>query len=112
MPRRPCLGARGIHCARLTDLPGGRCDEHRRLHEATRRAHRPTARQRGYDAAHERLRAQLLPLAYGTLCPRCGLPMLPGQDLDLGHTVARSVDPTSRADRIEHAHCNRSAGAA
>jgi hypothetical protein len=37
--------------------------------------------------------------------------MLHGQDLDLGHTIARSVDPTARGDRIEHAHCNRAAGA-
>lgn len=35
--------------------------------------------------------------------------MLEGQALDWGHSVPRSVDPTSRADRVEHSACNRSA---
>ncbi|QIM20549.1 hypothetical protein G7075_04350 [Phycicoccus sp. HDW14] len=37
--------------------------------------------------------------------------MLQGQDLDLGHSVDLAVDPAAKADRIEHASCNRSAGA-
>lgn len=110
MPLRPCLGWRGQRCTRLTGRPGSRCEEHGRLAEAARRPDRPSARQRGYDAEHDATRARLLPLAYGTACPRCGQPMLADQALDLGHTVARSVDPTARGDRVEHAHCNRAAG--
>ena len=112
MPMRPCLGHRGQPCGKLTAHASSRCDEHRRAYEAARRPDRPTARQRGYDSAHEARRKALLPGAYGQPCPRCHLPMLPGQDLYFGHTVARSVDPSSRADHFEHRHCNESAGAA
>ena len=114
MPRRPCLGFRAQTCDTLTSHPSSRCDVHRPMYEAARRPNRPSARQRGYDSEHDALRAQLLPLAIGTPCPRCGQPMLEGQELDLGHPegAARSVAPDSRADRIEHARCNRSAGAA
>jgi hypothetical protein len=72
---------------------------------------RGTARERGYDAEHDRTRAELLPLAIGQPCPRCGELMEDGQALDLGHSIPRSIDPASRADRIEHATCNRGAGA-
>lgn len=66
---------------------------------------------------HQKTKERLLPHAYGKPCPRCGEPMLKGQDLDLGHTVDLADDPTSKGDRIEHASCptgggNRSAGAA
>lgn len=61
----------------------------------------------GYD--HQQLRLKLLPLAYGTACPRCDQTMHPWHDLDLGHD---DDDPTKRTYRgIEHQHCNRSAGA-
>lgn len=109
MVRRPCLGYRDQTCGVLTE--GNRCRVHQRAYEQGRRPV-PGARARGYDSQHDATRARLLPLAYGKPCPRCGEPMLRDQDLDLGHTVARSVDPTSRGDRIEHATCNRSAGAA
>ena len=109
MVRRPCLGYRGQTCGKLT--PGNRCPAHQRQYEQGRRPI-PGARDRGYDAAHDATRARLLPLAYGQPCPRCSETMERGQQLDLGHSVARSVDPTSRGDRIEHATCNRSAGAA
>jgi hypothetical protein len=38
-------------------------------------------------------------------------PSLPGLGLDLGHPddAPLRIDRTSRADRIEHAHCNRGA---
>jgi hypothetical protein len=109
MARRPCLGYREQTCTLIVE--GNRCPAHQQLYEQGRRPI-PGARDRGYDAAHDRTRARLLPLAYDTPCPRCGELMLRGQELDLGHSVARSVDPTSRGDRIEHSHCNRSAGAA
>jgi hypothetical protein len=64
-----------------------------------------------YDYAHQQRRDQLIPHAYGTPCPRCGEPMLRGQELDLGHSTDVVVDPNGIGDRIEHADCNRSAGA-
>lgn len=71
---------------------------------------RGTRQERGYDAEHIALRAELLPLAIGQPCPRCQETMDEGQALDLGHSIARALDPNSRADRIEHSHCNRGAG--
>lgn len=61
---------------------------------------------RGYGFDHRRLRLALLPYAYGQPCPRCDKVMLPGQALDLGHT-----DDRSAYTGIEHARCNRQAGA-
>ena len=67
---------------------------------------------RHYDkAAHDRKRAELLPLAYNTPCPRCRLPMLKGQPLDLGHSTDAAFRPGRIGDRIEHTSCNRRAGA-
>ena len=60
----------------------------------------------GYGRRHHELRQRLLPMAYGTPCVRCGLPMLKGQALDLDHDER---DPTRRAYRgFAHAACNRS----
>lgn len=64
-----------------------------------------------YGVDHQRRRDELLPLAIGTLCPRCGDPMLETDELDLGHSTDHAIDPYAIGDRIEHAHCNRSAGA-
>lgn len=64
-----------------------------------------------YGREHEETKARLLPDAYNTPCPRCGKIMLRGQDLDLGHSVDLAVDPNAKGDQIEHASCNRSAGA-
>ncbi|WP_406168900.1 hypothetical protein [Streptomyces sp. NBC_00996] len=60
----------------------------------------------GYGYAHQALRRALLPDAYGKPCPRCGLPMLRGQSLDLDHT-----DDRSGYNGMAHASCNRAAGA-
>lgn len=59
-----------------------------------------------YAGPHRAIRRALLPYAYGRPCPRCGRPMLPGQALDLGHT-----DDRAAYSGIEHARCNRQAGA-
>jgi hypothetical protein len=48
-------------------------------------ANRPPKGERGYTYAYRKLRAALLPKAYGTPCYRCGLPMLRGQELHLDH---------------------------
>jgi hypothetical protein len=59
-----------------------------------------------YRGPHQAIRRALLPYAYGRPCPRCGLPMLPGQALDLGHTADRAA-----YQGMEHARCDRRAGA-
>lgn len=64
-----------------------------------------------YGAEHQQRREELLPDAYGKPCPRCKLPMLRGQDLDLGHSTDLALDPNAVGDRIEHTRCNRSDGA-
>lgn len=65
-----------------------------------------------YGARHQATRAELLPKAYNTPCPRCGELMLRGQELELGHSEDLALNPNAVADRIEHALCNRSAGGA
>jgi hypothetical protein len=45
---------------------------------------------RGYGSGHRKLRAALLPQAYGTPCVRCGHVMLPGQLLHLDHNDDRT----------------------
>ena len=45
---------------------------------------------RGYGADHRKLRAKLLPQAYGTPCVRCGRPMLRGQELHFDHNDDRT----------------------
>jgi hypothetical protein len=85
---------------------GSYCPQHRAQVNAERSRHY----RQHYGREHEATRARLLPAAYGTPCPRCGEPMLPGQELDLGHSTDRAVDPSAAGDRIEHASCNRAAG--
>lgn len=88
-------------CPNLT--AGGRCP----TCQAKADKIRGSRQQRGYDRAHETTRRRLLPHAYGRPCPLCHEPMLPGQPLDLDHTIPLAVDKRSRGDRITHAHCNR-----
>lgn len=81
-----------------------RCKTHRSAHEKRR----GTRQQRGYDAGHDRLRAQWAPkVATGSVtCWRCGEPITPTEPWDLGHD-----DNDRRHYRgPEHANrCNRSA---
>lgn len=65
-----------------------------------------------YDAEHQRLREILIDRDMGKPCPRCGLPMIAGQDFQAGHSVDLAVDPQGKADQLEHAHCGSSAGQA
>ncbi len=99
MPARTVCAQPG--CPRLTTTR--RCDEHTRQ---TDRA-RGTRPQRGYGTEHDATRARLLPAAYGQPCPVCQQPMLPGQRLDAGHSEDLRDNPEAKADRIEHASCNR-----
>lgn len=75
---------------------------------------RQTTTERGLGHGHQRLREQLLPGAYGKPCPKCGEPMLPGQELDLGHAQDRAVYGAHNqgARQMEHARCNRQSGQA
>jgi hypothetical protein len=86
------------------------CDEHEAERQATMTARRGNFRQRGYDSQHDRdaKAAKAQAIREGWTCPRCGKPILAGQPLDYGHTTARALTP-GRANRVEHAHCNRSA---
>jgi hypothetical protein len=77
-------------------------------------ADRGRRQDRGYDREHEMIRRQLMDAlrvrqAKGlvTLCPRCGKPMTTTQRLEAGHSVDLRVDPTAKADRLEHAPCNQ-----
>jgi hypothetical protein len=63
-----------------------------------------TTTARGYGSRHQATRVKL-PTAYGQPCTRCGLPMLPGQPLDLDH----SDDRTGYAG-FAHRRCNQQAG--
>jgi 5-methylcytosine-specific restriction endonuclease McrA len=67
---------------------------------------------RGYGAAHQRLRKQLLPTAIGTPCPLCGYIMQATQRLALDHRIPVALGgPTTLANvRITHYHCNHKAG--
>ena len=82
---------------------GSRCTTHARQQELRR----GTRQQRGYDAAHDRLRADWVPrVATGRVtCARCGNRIHPGTPWDLGHT-----DDRTAYTGPEHAACNRSAG--
>ena len=72
-----------------------------------------TTTQAGLGWAHQQARARLLGgLVDGTPCPRCGRPMYRWQQLDAGHSRDRAVYGTDQLpDRLEHARCNRAAGA-
>lgn len=64
------------------------------------------SKARGYGYEHTRLRAALLPSAYGKPCPLCGRTMQRGEALDLDHS------PDRLGYRgMAHASCNRADGA-
>jgi hypothetical protein len=92
---RPCR-----ICQRL--LPASGFGAHLRMHEDARR---PSSSARGYGSTHQTRRSAVArDVAEGTLCARCGQPILPGQAWDLGHT-----DDRTGYSGPEHATCNRGA---
>jgi hypothetical protein len=108
MPRAPKFcGATGCSAKVMTTY----CPTHEAEAQARMDARRGTSRQRGYDGKHDwsAVNAKRAAVKAGALCPRCAQPMLAGQSLDYGHVTARVFDSSSRASRVEHAKCNRSA---
>jgi hypothetical protein len=88
-------------CGEIT--PTGRCDQHRRT--ADRR--RGTRQERGYDAAHDRLRKQWKEQVdqCDVDCWRCGKPINPLLPWDLGH----DDNDKTKYKGPEHVLCNRGA---
>lgn len=82
---------------------GGACRERLRTPSPTKRARDKVA----YGPAHRRLRAALLPSAYGSDCHLCGEVMREGQPLHLDHAEDRE---SYRG--MAHAHCNLRDGSA
>ena len=101
MPPRPCLG-----CGALAPAGSSRCPRCQGQRERARDARRGTARQRGYDAAHdaERARWSTVVDTGAVTCARCGQPIAPGESWDLDHADDRSgyLGPSD-------ARCNRAA---
>lgn len=107
MPRRPCLD-----CGGLTDRPGSRCSGCTSTRNRAKDAARGSRHARGYDSTHVAIRETLLTLLTSDArCDRCWLPMRADQELDAAHPHDRPLrtHPDSRADHLEHAHCNRAA---
>ena len=98
MTARPCLD-----CGTLT-TSGSRCPRCQAQRARARDARRGSARQRGYDQAHdaERARWSTAVDTGAVTCARCGQRILPGTAWDLDHTDDRSgyLGPS-------HARCNR-----
>lgn len=63
-----------------------------------------TTGERGYGAQHQALRKEYAPLVRSgqAHCARCGQPIHPNAEWDLGHTPQRSGHTGP-----EHTHCNR-----
>lgn len=105
--RIPCAKKRG-DCHRCgSPVPSGTkrwkycTDECFRKARNARGSGRPGTSRRGYGTAHQKLRAELLPLAYGARCHFCGDLMQEGDDLHLDHTEDRSG-----YRGITHSACN------
>jgi hypothetical protein len=108
VPLRPCLD-----CDRLTNRSDSRCGTCAGLRNQAKDAERGSRHARGYDSTHDAIRVALLALldrlVPGALCDRCWRPMHRTQALDAAHPHDRPLrtHPDSRADHLEHAHCNR-----
>jgi DNA-directed RNA polymerase subunit RPC12/RpoP len=100
MPKRFCLD-----CGRLFDRDATgtqRCPQCQPAATARRQARGSTA-ARGYGAAHQRLRRQLLgAFEPGQPCARCGKPIASADDAQLGHLDG----DRGRYRGLEHVRCN------
>lgn len=100
MPRRLPPTCRNPGCNQLTPCPThGRDSDRDRERNGQR-----------YTPAMRRAAATIRAGAIGQTCPRCGLPIQPGQRVQAGHSVDRVAAPGSLPDRPEHAACNEAAG--
>lgn len=100
MALKPCLD-----CGKLSDQ--ARCPTHRAQRNRERDERRGNTTARAYGAEHQARRAELMPDAIGTPCPRCLELMLLGQHLDLDHSDPKMKLLGLPGDRIAHAACNR-----
>lgn len=104
---RPQVRRRADCCRCGSPVPPGTrrwkfcSDECFRKARNARGSGKPSTAKRGYDYAHQLLRAKLLPLAYGTPCALCGLVMNEGDELHLDHTEDRDG-----YRGMTHAACN------
>lgn len=115
MPQRFCLCKGCPACASTDRKPGShrilfdldltgtlKCPGCQAIATANRNARAPRA-QRGYDAKHDRVRAQLLEqFRPGDPCAICGKPMVSAANLDLAHNETRTG-----WKGLAHARCNR-----
>jgi len=100
MPKRWCSD-----CRQLFDMDSTgtlRCPACQAIATQKRNARAPRA-SRGYDARHDRVRAQLLAaFRPGDPCALCGKPMTSKANLDLAHNETRTG-----WRGLSHAACNR-----
>ena len=92
----------GCHILVDAGARGGRCPACQR--DADRA--RGTRQERGYDAAHDRLRAEYqrhMDAGEAFTCARCGKPLRPDEPWDLGHDDHDRTKWTGP----EHVACNR-----
>lgn len=111
---KPTISQRHFYCRDCRrQAEDRRANRTRRITEADRRRQRermreaPSPAERGYDARHRKLRAEVAREveAGRAVCSRaeCGEPIIPGEPWDLGHDDydrTRYVGP-------EHRRCNR-----
>ncbi len=115
MPRRFCVcpgcpacppGGR-THTFDLATSPHQRCAPCQAVADNARYARRGTTSQRGYGSGHQTARRQAVEaFRPGQPCARCGRPIWRAEDADLGH-----ADGQQGYRGLEHAACNRRAGA-
>lgn len=100
-PRPPC---RTLRCPRLA-LPGrAMCETHAGASKAERDASRPGRQARGYGAAHQRLRREVL--AEEPSCALCGTEFLEGDVREMDHADG-DVTNTERSNlRAVHRACH------
>jgi 5-methylcytosine-specific restriction protein A len=97
-------------CTELVER--GHCDEHRRAQRRAVDRRRPTARQRGYDAAWQRARAAYLAEHLTCECddPACREPAVDVDHRDgLGPSGPRGQDPTNLRAMAHACHSRRTA---
>jgi hypothetical protein len=85
------------------------CDQHEADRQRIMASRRGTTAERGYGSVHQAMRRHYAPTvrAGKATCWRCGKPIRPGQQWDVGHddhdrTITRGPEHARRADCPEH----------